>query len=376
MVSGALTSDQEFFRDNTRKFLEAETPRSSLHAREHDEDGFDRAWWRRGAELGWTSFLASEEFGGGTLSGEGLLDLVLVAQEMGRMVAPGPLVPVNVVAEALCRSGSPEQCALVPPLVSGEAIATWAINEPGGAWSDDGIELRATASGDAFVLDGVKSLVESANQAEHVLVTARADCGLTQFLLPVASTGLTVTNEVSLDLGRRYATMTFAGVQAPASAIVGTVGGASDDVRAQLLTAGALQVSETCGAMSTVFDLTLEYLDDRYSFGRPLASYQALKHRMADQKMWLEACLGLATAAARAVQRGADNAASQVSAAMSYVGEKGTDLVQDCIQLHGGIGVTWDHDLHLFLRRVTVNRFTYGTPENHRERLAMLANLR
>ena len=128
--------------------------------------------------------------------------------------------------------------------------------------------------------------------------------------------------------------------------------------------------------MSTVFDLTLEYLGDRYSFGRPLASYQALKHRVADQKMWLEACLALATSAAKAVQGRTGAAASEVSAAKSYVGEKSTDLVQDCVQLHGGMGVTWEHDIHLFLRRVTVNRFTYGTPEDHRERLAALANLR
>lgn len=376
MVSSILTPDQEFFRDNTRKFLEAEAPRSSLHAREHDDDGFDRAWWRRGAELGWTSLLASEDLGGGSLSGEGLLDLVLVAEEMGRAVAPGPLVPVNVVAETLCRSGSPEQRALVPALVSGEAVATWAINEQNGGWNEEGTQLRAVADGDTFVLDGAKSNVEAANQADHVLVTAHADAGVTQFLLPVGTPGLLVTNGTGLDLGRRYATMTFAGVIVPSSAVVGTVGGAADDVRAQLLTAGVLQVTETCGAMSAVFDLTLEYLGDRYSFGRPLSSYQALKHRMADQKMWLEACLALATTAARAVQRGTAHAASEVSAAMSYVGEKGTDLVQDCIQLHGGIGVTWEHDLHLFLRRVTVNRFTYGTPDDHRERLAVLADLR
>jgi alkylation response protein AidB-like acyl-CoA dehydrogenase len=119
-----------------------------------------------------------------------------------------------------------------------------------------------------------------------------------------------------------------------------------------------------------MFELTLEYLGDRYSFGRPLASYQALKHRVADDKMWLEACHAIATAAARAVATGAEDAADVVSAAKAWIGPHSTELIQDCVQLHGGIGVTWEHDLHLYLRRATVNRVTYGTPEEHAERIA------
>jgi alkylation response protein AidB-like acyl-CoA dehydrogenase len=122
--------------------------------------------------------------------------------------------------------------------------------------------------------------------------------------------------------------------------------------------------------MDRVFTMTVEYLGDRYSFGRPLSSYQALKHRLADQKMWLEASHAITTGAARAVAAGADDAAQLVSAAKTWVGPHATELVQDGIQLHGGIGVTWEHDLHLYLRRVTVNRATYGTPEDHAERIA------
>jgi alkylation response protein AidB-like acyl-CoA dehydrogenase len=134
-------------------------------------------------------------------------------------------------------------------------------------------------------------------------------------------------------------------------------------------------VAELVGVASRVVDFTLTYLDDRSSFGRPLSSYQALKHRVADLKMWLEACAGVASEAARAVQARDPAAATVVSAAKSYVGERTTDIVQDCIQLHGGIGVTWEHDLHLYLRRAMVDRFTYGTPEDHRERIARLAGL-
>jgi alkylation response protein AidB-like acyl-CoA dehydrogenase len=156
---------------------------------------------------------------------------------------------------------------------------------------------------------------------------------------------------------------------------VGAVGEAATEVDRLLQTAAVLQCHESNGAVARVFDFTTEYAGDRYSFGRPLSSYQALKHRFADQKLWLEGCHGIATQAARAVQSGAPNAAELASAAKAYVGEKSTDIIQDCIQLHGGIGVTWEHDLHLFLRRATVNRLTYGTPVEHRERIAALMDL-
>jgi alkylation response protein AidB-like acyl-CoA dehydrogenase len=148
------------------------------------------------------------------------------------------------------------------------------------------------------------------------------------------------------------------------------VDGAADDVERQLQIAVVLQCAEMVGAADRMFEVTLEYLGDRYSFGRPLSSYQALKHRVADDKMWLEACHAIATAAARAVATEAGDAGAVVSAAKAWIGPHATELIQDCVQLHGGIGVTWEHDLHLYLRRTTVDRVTYGTPEEHSERIA------
>ena len=169
---------------------------------------------------------------------------------------------------------------------------------------------------------------------------------------------------------RRFAEARFDDVRLPASAVVGEVGGADELVERLLQIAGVLQCAESCGAIDRVFEMTVEYLGDRYSFGRPLSSYQALKHRVADEKVWLEACHGIATAAARAVAAGAPDAGELVSVAKAWIGPHATELVQDCVQLHGGIGVTWEHDLHLYLRRTTVNRATYGTPEEHADRVA------
>ena len=142
------------------------------------------------------------------------------------------------------------------------------------------------------------------------------------------------------------------------------------DVERQLLDAVVLQCFEMAGAVDRVFAFTVEYAEDRYSFGRPLVSYQALKHRFADMKMWLESCHATAAAAARAVDAGSPLAAELVSVAKSYIGDHAPVIVQDCVQLHGGIGVTWDHDLHLYLRRVVQDRAQFGTPRDHRERIA------
>ncbi len=143
----------------------------------------------------------------------------------------------------------------------------------------------------------------------------------------------------------------------------------------QLQIALALQCAETAGIVDRVFAFTVEYAFDRSSFGRPLASYQALKHRFADMKMWLEACHATAQGAAEAVEAGSPVAPELVSVAASYVGDHATDIIQDCVQMHGGIGVTWDHDIHLYLRRATVNRALYGAPDQHRERLAALLGI-
>jgi alkylation response protein AidB-like acyl-CoA dehydrogenase len=201
-------------------------------------------------------------------------------------------------------------------------------------------------------------------------VTARLDEGLAQFVVPSGAPGLTTHPAESIDLVRRFATVSFDGVSVPAEAAVGRPGGAEAEVQRQLHDAVVLQCFEMVGAVDRVFAFTVEYAGDRYSFGRPLVSYQALKHRFADMKMWLEASHATAGAAARAVDSESPLAAELVSVAKSYIGDHGPFILQECVQFHGGIGVTWDHDLHLYLRRVVQDRARFGTPRDHRERIA------
>jgi alkylation response protein AidB-like acyl-CoA dehydrogenase len=371
-----LSQEQELFAGTTRRFLENSCPLAVVRQLADEEAGFDPDWWRQAAELGWTSTLVPEALGGGSVSGDGLMDLVLVAHEMGRLVSPGPFLPTNVVASAIATSGTADQQReLLPALMAGDSVATWGFAEPAQGWRAAGVHLSAVPTADGFVLTGTKSPVEAGREADHFLVTARSGEGLTQFVVPAATGGVTVTPLESLDLVRRFATVEFDRAEVAAAAVVGQVGGAGADVERQIQMALTLQCAETVGAGDRVFEFTTQYAFDRYSFGRPLASYQALKHRFADMKMWLEACHATATAAAQAVNSGADNAAEMVSVAKSYIGDHATEIIQDCVQMHGGIGVTWDHDIHLYLRRATVNQVLYGTPQEHRERIATLIGM-
>jgi len=370
-----LTPDQELLRDTTRKFLQATVPLIEVRALAENPAGFDRGWWQKGADLGWTSLLVDEQRGGGSISGEGLRDLALVAEEMGAMVSPGPLIATNVVAQTLSYDASDELAQQVlPGLLSGESVAAWCVAEPGRAVTPDGITLHARRDGDEFVLDGVKCPVEAGGEADWLLVTATGSDGLSQFLVPSSAPGLRITPLRGLDLVRRHAEIRFEDVRVPASAVVGVVGCASLSFERQIQTALLLQCAEIVGATDRVFDFTVQYAFDRSSFGRALASYQALKHRFADMKLWIESAQAITVDATRAVQAGAPDAAEMIRIAKAYVAERCPELIQDCIQMHGGIGVTWEHNLHLYLRRVVVHRQTYGDPMQQRDQVAILAN--
>ena len=368
-----LNEDQRFFQETTRRFLESESPLSAVRSLYEHPEGFERAYWSGAAELGWTSPFVPEGHGGGSLSDNPLADLVIVAEEMGRLVAPGPFLPVNVVAAAVAQAGTADQqAAVLPGLAAGETVATWAFAEANDRWDGEGVGTTATPSGGGFVLRGTKRYVEAAASAEQLLVTARSDAGLTQFLVPTATPGVTVVPGRSVDLTRRFGDVRFDGVEVPASAVLGAVGDAGPQVERQLQIALALQVAETAGMMDRVFEFTFEYLGDRWTFGRPLASYQALKHRVADMRLWLETARGCTDAVADAVGTGTADAARVASVAKAYVAEYSIALLSDCVQMNGGIAVTWEHDMHLYERRGSVNRAVYGNEYHHYERLCRL----
>jgi alkylation response protein AidB-like acyl-CoA dehydrogenase len=365
-VSEVASPERLLFVSTAAAFLEKEASLSRVRELHAAGTSFDRGWWQRAAELGWASMLVPEELGGGSVSGDGVADLALVAEQVGHTVAPGPLHPVNTVLAGLVDAENAEtHAATIEALVAGELIASWAVYEPRRGWAPLETTVTATATPDGYRIDGVKDRVEAGTDSDVFLLVARVGDALQQFLVPANAAGVTIEPQESLDLVKRYARVTFDGVSVGAEAVVGTAAQTAALIARQAQVAQVLQCAEVVGILDTVFDFTTQWALDRHSFGRPLASYQALKHRFADMKIWLEACRATTRAAIAAVGTRAADADLLASVAKSYVGEHAAPMLQHCVQLHGGIGVTWEHDLHLFVRRVTLYRSMFGTPEDH-----------
>src|SRR3954454_1216533 len=352
------------FASTTQSFLEKEASLSRLRELHEAGTAFEADWWRRAAELGWTSLLVPEDLGGGSVSGDGVADLALVADLAGRTVAPGPLHPVSTVLAGLVEAPENHD-ATIESLVSGEIVGSWAVYEPGRRWSPLDAAVTATRTGTGYRIDGVKDRVEAGPECAGLLVGAQCDGAVRQFLVPTDAPGVRVEPQPSIDLVKSYARVHFDGVEVDESAAVGSAEQTPELIARQSQIAQVLQCAEVVGILDTVLAFTIQWGFDRHSFGRPIGSYQALKHKYADLKIWFEACRATTNAAVAEVASRSSGADMAVSVAKSYVGEHAPGMLQDCIQLHGGIGVTWEHDLHLFLRRTTLYRSMLGTPEDH-----------
>ena len=374
-MTDAANPERLLFASTTQSFLEKGASLGRLRELHEAGTSFETDWWRRAAELGWTSLLVPEELGGGNVSGDGVADLALVAELCGRTVAPGPLHPVSVVLAALAEAPENHE-QTIESLIAGELVASWAVYEPGKQWSPLNATVTATPTESGYRIDGVKDRVEAGADSALLLVVATCEGAVRQFLVPSDASGVTVEPQRSLDMVKTYARVQFDGVEVDASAVVGAVEQTPSIIARQSQIALVLQCAEIVGILETVLDFTIQWGFDRHSFGRPIGSYQALKHKYADLKIWFESCRATTNAAVAEVATGSPGADLAVSVAKSYVGEHAPGMLQDCIQLHGGIGVTWEHDLHIFLRRVTLYRSLFGTPEDHNLRVyALTKNL-
>ncbi|HUH69348.1 MAG TPA: acyl-CoA dehydrogenase family protein [Mycobacterium sp.] len=358
------------FASTTQAFLQKESPLRYVRELHAAGASFDPAWWRRAAELGWAGLLVPQDLGGGSVSGSGVADLAMVAEQLGKTVAPGPLYPVSVVLAALVDCADRQaHAAIIESLVSGEIVASWAVSEPGRGWTPLAPSVTATQTDSGYRIDGTKDRVEAGAQSAALLVVARCGDEIRQLLVPTDAPGVRIAPQQSVDLVKQYARVHFDGVVVERFAVVGSAAETAALIDRQSQIAQVLQCAEVVGVLQTVFDFTVQWALDRYTFGRPLASYQALKHRFADMKLGLEACRATTAAAVADVAARSPVAGLSASIAKSYVGEMAGQIVQACVQMHGGIGVTWEHDLHLYLRRVTLYRSMFGTPEEHNLRV-------
>jgi alkylation response protein AidB-like acyl-CoA dehydrogenase len=370
-VKFLFDEDQELLRESARGLLARLFPSARVRELAETTSGFDPDGWRRIAELGLFSMLVPEKLGGGSLTEQGMVDAVVLAEEVGRGLVPGPFVSSNVAALALAEGGSAEHQELLLDVISGEQIVTWChvdADAPSGAeWDPATPRLTAQADGEHVVLSGTKLYVEAADVADQLLVSADLDGRAGQLLVPVATAGVTIERHAILDLTRRLHAVTFTGVRVPASAVLP---GADDAALERQLQAGAILVSaDSVGAGDRVFEMTLEYLKQRHQFGRPIASFQAIKHRMADLLALLENARAATHYAALAFADDRADTALAIGVAKAYTGDAYQFITGESTQLHGGMGFTWEHDTHLFERRGKVNAALFGPAGWHRRRI-------
>jgi alkylation response protein AidB-like acyl-CoA dehydrogenase len=359
----ALSETQQLIRATTRKLLEDRCPITRVRELIDDPVGFDPGIWSQGGDLGWYAMLVPEEFGGASESGSGLVEAAIISEELGRMVHPGPFQATNVVAAAIAEFGSDDQRQeYLPAIATGQTVATWAYMEREGDWNPGRLALSGAPVDSGYVLNGTKTCVQDAASADLFLVTGRASEGPAQFLVPASTPGVSIQKLECVDLARRLFEVSFTDVRIDASAALGSPGEAGRAIERQIQVALVLQCAETNGATEQGLGLTVQYSKDRVAFGRPIGSYQALKHRMAEHRMWLEASFATTSYASHRVLGRRDDAPVAVRIAKAHVGKRSTAILHDCIQLHGGIGMTWDYDLHLYFRRAIGNEVLYGSP--------------
>jgi alkylation response protein AidB-like acyl-CoA dehydrogenase len=364
----AFDDDQVLLRDTTRRFLADRHPLAALRPVLEADEVVDRGVWRDGAELGWTSMLVPTDFGGGSITNQPLVDLLVIAEELGRVLYPGPFLPTNVVADAIVRFGTDvTRKELLPGIAAGETLAAWCLSGDGGVDAAS-VDVTLTPDDSGYRLDGRARYVQGAAVADVLLVAVNGD-GPSHLLVPATAPGVSVHVRGGLDLTRRFGDVRFDGVHVESGA--GLVGGAEIRERALAL-ATVLQAAEIVGAADHLFAATVQYAKDRVQFGRPIGSFQAIKHRLADLHLSLEAMRAASHYAALAFGDGFPDGDESVAVAGAYVTEAYAHLCGEALQIHGGIGFTWEHDLHLFMRRAKVDQVLYGDPAWHRERLLRL----
>jgi alkylation response protein AidB-like acyl-CoA dehydrogenase len=364
-VDEDVTEEQRLVLDASARLIDKTYPIERLRELINSNDVLDLDYCRQAAELGWYSFVVPEELGGGSVSDNGVVDAVLVAYTRGRALAPDPFVGTNVVAYAVATAGSPDQRAqLLPTLLSGDRSAAWAIEG----------KVLATAVGEGYELDGRATFVQDVGSDGWILITASAEGGASQFLLEPGTAGVTTTVVSSLDVTRRFVDVVFERATVPSASLLGEWRGADEIVSRQLALACVLTAAESVGAMDAELALTVAYAKDRIAFGRPIGSFQAVKHLLADTSLSVEMSKAVVASAARSVGTG-EYGEESASIAKALVGDSGIELAHNCFQVFGGIGYTWEHDQHLYLRRLTTDAAIYGNPATHRERLCQLSGL-
>ena len=373
-----FNADQELLRATARKFFENECPSEFVRARMAEEAGFTEEFWTKLAEQGWLGLVYPEQYGG---AGLGFVDLTVLMEEMGRAVMPGPFFSTVLLGGlTILEAGSDAQKKeWLTRIAEGEARVSLAWTEPSARWDAAGVTATAAASAGGFTLSGTKLFVPDAHVAHALVVVARTgsagEDGISLFLVPTGARGVSVTLLPTMDQTRKLCEVTLDQVAVPASAILGEKDGGWRPLSRVVQRATVALCAEMCGGAQKVLDMTTEYAKIRIAFGKPIGSYQGVKHKAADMLVDVENAKSLTYYAAWAVDENVPEAALAASMAKAYASDAFRKVAGAGIQLHGGIGFTWEHDLHLYFKRAKSSEFTFGDATYHRERVAQLIDL-
>jgi len=371
-----FSEEQELLRAEVRKFLDQNAPLERVREIAESDSGLDRALWKQMADLGWVGLTIPEEHGGAGLD---LETLIVVLEETGRTLLPSPLLSSVLAAKAIERFGGPEQQARwLPGLADGSRIGTFAFLERSDSLALEGVETVAKADGDEWVLSGAKLFVTDAGAADLFVVAVRAGADPADLSLVVVereAPGLATEDFDGMDQTKRIGRLDLEGVRVSRGEVLGEWGGGAEPSRWLLDLGAALVTAEAVGAAEAALSLTTEYAKERIQFGEPIGRFQGVKHPLAEIYVDIESFRSLAYYAVWAMDQGAEDAEAAVSRAKAYCSEAFPEAGIAGVQLHGGVGYTWEYDIQLYLKRSKWVRPMFGDADHHYERIARLGGL-
>lgn len=371
-----FTEEQELLRAEVRKFLDQNAPLEQVRKMVETPEGFDRALWRRMAELGWLGLTVPEEHGGVGLD---LVTMLVLLEETGRTLFPSPLVSTLIASQAIQRFGSAaQQAAWLPGLADGSRVGSFALVEASDDLSPGGIALRGKPDGEYFLLSGTKTAVPDGAVADlHVVAFRGGDApdALSLAVVEAGAPGLTATELTTMDLTKRTARLDFEGVRVGAGALLGEAGGAAEAIAWLVDLGAALVAAESVGAAEQALAITTGFAKQRVQFGEVIGRFQGVKHPLAEMYVEVESIRSLVYYAFWALAEGEPDAARAVSRAKALASEVIPGIGVGGVQLHGGVGYTWEYDIQLYLKRGKWMRPLFGDADFHYERVARMGGL-
>ena len=363
----AFSEEQEELRKMVRSFLENKSAEEAVREQMETANGYDAAVWNQmGSEMALQGIAIPEEFGG---QGYSFIELGVVLEEMGRALLCAPYFSsVVLAANTLLLSGDDAaKKAHLPGIAAGETIATLATTEPSGRWDEAGITIEAKGSGSDFTISGTKSFVLDGHTANLIIVAARTGKGVSLFAVDGNASGLTRTALSTMDQTRKQAKLEFSNTPAK---LIGTEGKGWDVLSQVFDLAAVALAAEQVGGAQKVLEMAVQYAKDRIQFGRPIGSFQAIKHKCADMLLEVESAKSAAYYGMWCASEMNDELASVASLSKAYCSEAYFHAAAENIQIHGGIGFTWEHPAHLYFKRAKSSELMFGDPAYHREQLA------